>query len=571
MEGVDLEGKMGKPKKKRILLLYADKYYLIKQVYPFGLDLVANYLIQHGYDATIQYPFLPDLDLETNLVNILDQTNPHFIGLGIRSLDTCMPCEKYGDYRGNEFSTFYFLPDVKRIVEIIKKHVPDLPIIAGGGGFTISPVAILKYLEIEYGVVGEGEESLRQFVNVFPDKEKISRIPNMVYSQIGTTIQSRLLERGGQGEENFMVNPRRAYTFDRNMRVFKRESRFNYAYETVGLPVQVKRGCNQRCSYCVEPIIEGRKFVFREIESVIEELKNISETNDGISTIFFVDTEFNIPDLTYCSGLIKRIIEENLHRHFSFSSQLLPKPFDSDFAKILAEAGFSIILTCDSFADDVLKKNQVSYCEEDIISTLKLCEGYGLSCTISMIFGLPGESYETIDHSLKQMNMYPPNFLRRYEYTIGGRIYQDTALCRFIEKMEEEKCLYGTKSEGYIEPLYFCSPDSPMRLKQYIEGALGYSVSYENYYDKNISRGLALAFLADQGMWDEVIEKYLGSDLSVQSNIYDYLFRKMTEAERVGDARAISEKLLAAIRENDESGQYQDQTDVIEFYLNCLE
>jgi radical SAM superfamily enzyme YgiQ (UPF0313 family) len=551
---VDLEGKMEKPENKRILLLYADKYYLIKQVYPFGLDLIANYMIQHGYDATIQYPFLPDPDLETNLLNILDQTNPHFIGLGIRSLDTCMSCEKYGDYRGNDFNTFYFLPDVKRIVEIIKKHVPDLPIIAGGGGFTISPVAILKYLEIEYGVVGEGEEPLRQFVNVFPEMEKVCKIPNLVYFN-----------------GDYIINPRQEHHFRRDMWPFLRNNKFNYSFEKVGLPVQVKRGCNQRCSYCVEPIIEGRKFVFREIEWVIEELKNISETNDGISTIFFVDTEFNMPDLTYCSSLIKRIIEEDLQRYFSFSSQLLPKPFDSDFAKILAEAGFSIILTCDSFADDVLEKNQVSYCEEDIISTLKLCEEYGISLTISMIFGLPGESYETIDHSLKQMNMYPPNFLRRYEYTIGGRIYQGTALCRFIEKMREEKCLYGTKSEGYLEPFYFCSPDSPMRLKQYIEGALGYSVSYENYYDKTVSRGLALAFLADQGMWEEVIEKYLGSDLSVQSNIYDYLFRKMTEAERVGGARAISEKLLAAIQENDESGQYQDQTDVIKFYLNCLQ
>jgi hypothetical protein len=150
-----------------------------------------------------------------------------------------------------------------------------------------------------------------------------------------------------------------------------------------------------------------------------------------------------------------------------------------------------------------------------------------------MIFGLPGESYETIDHSLKQMNMYPPNFLRRYEYTIGGRIYQGTALCRFIEKMREGKYLYGTKSEGYIEPFYFCSPDSPMKLK--------------------------------------VTEKYSVSDLSVQSNIYDYLFRKMTEAERVDDARAISGKLLAAIQENGESGQYQGQIDMIKFYLNCLQ
>ena len=56
-----------------------------------------------------------------------------------------------------------------------------------------------------------------------------------------------------------------------------------------------------------------------------------------------------------------------------------------------------------------------------------------------------------------------------------------------------------------------------------------------------------------------------------KSNIYNYLFRKMTGAERVDGARAISEKLLAAIQENDESGQYQDQTDIIRFYLNCLQ
>ena len=52
MKGVDLEGTIEKPKKKRILLLYADKYYLIKQVYPFGLDLIANYLTQHGYNVS---------------------------------------------------------------------------------------------------------------------------------------------------------------------------------------------------------------------------------------------------------------------------------------------------------------------------------------------------------------------------------------------------------------------------------------------------------------------------------------------------------------------------------------
>jgi len=539
--------------KKRILLLYTDKYYLIKQVYPFGLDLIADYLRQCGYDVTIEYPYLPDPDPETNLANILEHTAPDIVGLGIRNLDTCMSCEEYGDFEGDEFKAFYFLPEVKRLADFIKKHAPGLPIVAGGGAFTISPIAILKYLGIEYGVVGEGEEPLRRFIEAFPDTIKISKIPNFAYLK-----------------DDYVVNPRQDYRFGRDLWAFGRDKKFNYAFETTGLPVQVKRGCNRTCSYCVEPFIEGKKSLFRDIDQVIAELKTVSETHEGINTIFFVDTEFNVPDLAYCSRLVRRIMEEDLHQRFSFSSQFLPRPFDPDFAKILAEAGFSIILTCDSFADSVLERNRVSYRQADITNALRLCEEYGISCTLSMIFGLPGETYETLNHSLEQMNRYPPRFLRRYEYTIGGRVYQGTSLCGSMEKGGVERHLYGMKSDGYLEPFYYCSPESPMRLKQYIQKGFPYPMAYQNYYDETVTSGLAVIYLADQGSWEEAVFRFLESDLAVRSSIYEYLFRKLTDAGRIDDARTISVKFLENIQESKNLTQFGEQAELIRFYLSCL-
>jgi len=539
---------------KNVLLLYTDKYYLVKQVYPFGLDLIANHLKRHDFNVTIDYPFLPLPDLETNLNETIKRCKPDAIGLGIRNIDTAMSCEKFGNHKGPGCKTFYFLPDIKKIVKIIRKLSFDIPIIAGGGAFTISPEAILEFLGIEYGIIGEGEDPLLQFLEVFPNKKKIEKIPNMVF-------------KAGNG---FHINKRQSYVFKKGCFLNERDSKFNYAYEITGLPVQVKRGCKQNCSYCVEPLIEGNKLIFRNHDDIIAELKTIAENYDGIKSIFFTDTEFNIPNLKYCSGLVEKLQKSGLHEHFRFSSQFLPKPFDENFAKLLADTGFSVILTCDSFADSVLLINKVSYRQKDITQTLGLCEKFNIDCTVNLVFGLPGESYETIDHTLEEMMKHPPNALRRYEYTIGGRIYQDTPLSRFVEQLSDDDHLYGKKSKGYLQPYYYCSPDSPLNIKNYLERFLPFSIDYQNNYDNNLFKTLACAYLADQERWDETAASFLAGPLSSQTSIYDYLFRKFADSGKLELARSISEHLVDAIYQSQKSSEYEDQISVIRYYLSII-
>jgi radical SAM family protein/B12 binding protein len=538
---------------KRVLLLYGDRYYLIRQVFPFGLGLIADFLRRNGHEVSIRSPFLPDPDAEKNLAEIIGTFRPDVIGLGIRNLDTCMSCETFGDHGGENYRTFYFLPEVKRIAGLIKRHAPGIPVIAGGGAFTISPRAILEYLEIEYGVIGEGEEAMLRFADAFPDGDRISEIPNLV------TLR---------GE--YSVNPRQKYRLRQGSRPLQRGRGFSYGLETMGLPVQVKRGCNRNCSYCVEPIIEGRQFLFRDVDAVIEDMRAAAQDHEGVNSIFFVDTEFNVPDLAYSTRLVKRIIEEDLHSRFSFSSQFLPRPFDTGFAELLFEAGFSVILTCDSFSDEVLTENRAPYGEKDVIRTIENCEEFGINCTLSMVFGLPGETWDTVDHSIEQMKRYGPGFTRRYEYTMGGRIYMGTGLCRMVERGGQESHLYGIRSDGYLAPYYFCSPENPMKLKQYIEAALGYPIAYDNRYDETSFRALALADLTDRGRHGDAIALFLKSDLGARSSIYPYLFRKLTEAGRPEDARTISQDFLDAIQGEGEDSPYRDQSDLVKFYLGCL-
>ncbi|MFH2219708.1 MAG: radical SAM protein [Pseudomonadota bacterium] len=541
-------------KSKKLLLLYTDKYYFVKQVYPFGLDLIAHHLRRYGHTATIDYPFLPEPGLEANIEQILARTEPDLIGLGIRNIDTAMSCEPFGDFEGPDYRTFYFIPEIRRIVDIIKRLRPEIPVVAGGGAFTVSPGAILNALELNYGIAGEGEEPLRQFLEAFPDEEKISKIPGLVY------------RRG----DDIVANPRQPYAFENGRGIVEREKKFNWAHETVGLPMQVKRGCNRNCSYCVEPVIEGRKFVFKDPDSVIQELERIAGRCDGVKDIFFVDTEFNIPDLAYCTLLIEKIIRSGLNERFRFSSQFLPAPFNHAFAGLLREAGFSVVLTCDSFSDSVLDANRSSHRKRDSLSTIALCEKFGIDCSVNLIFGLPGETCETIDQTIESMITYPPNAMRRYEYTLGGRIYQGTPLCRFVEDQGTTRHVYGNWSEGFLDPYYFCSPDRPEKVKGYVEQHFPFTTACQNLHDSTVQQRLAMVFLADQADWNRAAERFLKSDLDACSAVYDYLFRKLVESGETEKAITVSEHFRDAILGQGGMDRYGEYVSVVQYYLSML-
>lgn len=363
---------MKAPEIKRVLLLYTDPYYLVKQVYPFGLDMLAARLGQEGIEVRIEHALLPGADPKANIGRVLADFQPHLVGLNLRNIDTCMACEDYGDVAGDGYKSFFFPPAIRDAVNAVRDALPDAPLILGGGGFTVAPEAMLRYMNVEFGVAGEGEEALTEFIRAWPDRKAIAKIPGLVMRDGDRTV----------------INPRRIFEFPK-IGAPARDKGFRHAFESAGLPVRVKRGCNQACSFCVEPAIEGRRFVFRDIAEVIEEIEALAGIEQA-NKVFFVDTEFNLPDLGYPAALVRALIEAGLNTRFRFASQFLPRPFTEDFTGLLAEAGFSVILTCTSFADQVLEQNGISYREADILNALELCAKYEIDVTVDLIFGLPG-------------------------------------------------------------------------------------------------------------------------------------------------------------------------------------
>ncbi|WP_166405342.1 radical SAM protein, partial [Desulfonema ishimotonii] len=304
----------------------------------------------------------------------------------------------------------------------------------------------------------------------------------------------------------------------------KRNPAFAHSFETIGLPVITSHGCCMNCAYCVEPRMTDRVTV-RPEEEIIHELVRIADQYPDVFEIFFVNTEFNIPTPDHSLGLVKQILARGLEKRFHFSSQFLPIRFNEEYAEHLSRAGFYVILTCDSFSDPILKLNNSPYREKDIVHTLDLLERFQIRCTLNLIFGLPGETLDTMDHTLEMIKRYTVQGSGqiKFEYTAGARIYNNTGLARYVKRHHVSGQVYGKSSKGYPRPCFFCSPASPRELNAAIEPKLPFKQEFVPSRPEEDRIFRKIAFYTDRETFKDATQLFSRAPLQIKSRIFDYL------------------------------------------------
>src|SRR5512140_1076898 len=125
---------------------------------PTGPVYVAGALRQAGHDVQV-YERLFAVDLSAELTLKLKTFQPDVVGVSIRLV--------FGDEIDSEASLGTrhtdLRPRVKEIVELIRRASPAR-IILGGPGFNYYARDWLEYLDLDYGIRGEGEEAFPLFL-----------------------------------------------------------------------------------------------------------------------------------------------------------------------------------------------------------------------------------------------------------------------------------------------------------------------------------------------------------------------------------------------------------------------
>jgi len=370
-------------------------------VIPIGLEYLAIALENHKHEVELldlTFSDIPNNEIEKKL----RENSYDIVGFTIRNIDSAI-------YFNNEF----FLPKIKELVKIVKKH--KIPIILGGAGFSAMPQEILTYLNADYGIIGPGVTMFPKFLDILESEQ----------------ILPQIFDGGKDGIDSKLI-----YYRGKNLDY----SRYLSEEGIVGFETHV--GCPNSCPYCVEA---NTPVHYKNIQNIVAELECLS--NQGYNHFHTCDTEFNT-NLKFSINFCKALVEKDLK--IKWALYMKPTPYNEELFKILKKAkAYLITLTVDS-DERIQALNNYNY--DDLARIINYCKKYDLELAIDLLTGYPGESLESTQKVLQFFSTHRPKMVGISFYY---RIYENTALAALIK---ENSPLQNKLSRPFSPPEDFLSP-----------------------------------------------------------------------------------------------------------------
>jgi radical SAM superfamily enzyme YgiQ (UPF0313 family) len=176
--------------------------------------------------------------------------------------------------------------------------------------------------------------------------------------------------------------------------------------------VETSRGCPYTCDFCVAPIHQGHKFRERSPKSIVDEIER-SYRELGVEFFYlWGDTvTLNVKSFTaFCDELIARRLPIQW-----FGNARADNLTDPAFVHRLKQAGcWMLALGIESESDDV-RKNMVKRLErQKIQAAFRNMRDAGIRSFAFFIFGYPGETPGTMDHTIDYAIELDPDFANFY-------------------------------------------------------------------------------------------------------------------------------------------------------------
>ncbi|HEY4158881.1 MAG TPA: radical SAM protein, partial [Polyangiaceae bacterium] len=425
----------------KVLLINSNREQVPWPAIPVGLCTVASACARAGHDVSVLDLAFSKHPRKDTLARV-KREEPDVVGITIRNIDNC-----------NFELPHFYLPEIRDdVVRSVREAAPNAKIVIGGAAVNVSPRDVLRFLEADLAVVGEGEEAFPRVLAALAAREPLERLPGALLFGGGSASPLPVLDTG----RKLLGEPLGGRALVHDLSASARSEAFRWIdlprYAKAGSPysVQSKRGCALKCSYCVYNNIEGHAYRLRDAEEVVDEIEE-AVLGHGVRAVDFVDSTFNLP-LHHARALCEALAARKLPAQYS-TMGLNPAAVTTELASTLKRAGFkSVMCTPESASETTLRTLHKGFQKHAVIRAAKALREAGIPTYWFFMLGAPEETLQTVRETLAFCAEHIPSS-DMVLFSTGIRVYAGTPLERTCKDLG-----WFAEDDPLFEPSWFLSP-----------------------------------------------------------------------------------------------------------------
>lgn len=286
--------------------------------------------------------------------------------------------------------------DAIRYARLIKQQSPRTPIILGGEHISALPESLSESIDV--GVIGEGEETIAELMNLYQRNEashdNLQKVKGIVYWHQGKQIVTEA--RPWIEDMDSIPMP------DRQMLL--KDTKWQQ-------PIFTARGCPYKCTFCASTKFWQRTR-YHSVARVIQEIEYIVSEFPDQQLIPINDDLFPL-NKKRMQAIVDAIRAKGLHKKVGFSLNARASVFDDEIAKMIVDMNGQVVcFGLESASDRILDALKGKTRAKDNQRALEVCEKFNLPVVSNMMIGTPDEEPEDLARSYWFMRKNQHRFAR---------------------------------------------------------------------------------------------------------------------------------------------------------------